>query len=212
MLTSQEKLNALIDHYSNGNKAQFAKLLGVKPQTINSWLLRGTFDEKLIYSKCEYISSSWLLTGEGDMLISEDKPVKSYTEGRPYYDVDFIGGFDLVMNEQTATPSYLINFPPYNKDGVIWCNITGHSMEPKISHGDVIAIKEVVDWQSYMSYGEVYAIVTKNDMRTVKIVRKGSDDEHLRLVPINAKDYDEQEIERGMIERVFSVLACMKKV
>ena len=85
-------------------------------------------------------------------------------------------------------------------------------MEPKISHGDIIAIKEVVDWQSFMSYGEVYAIVTKNDMRTVKIVRKGSDDEHLRLVPINERDYDEQTIEKGMIERIFSVLACMKKV
>ncbi len=63
-------LQALITHYTGGNKSQFAKLLGVKPQTINTWDTRGTFDLELIYSKCEYISAEWLLTGEGPMLKS----------------------------------------------------------------------------------------------------------------------------------------------
>ena len=44
-------LNALIDYYSGGIKAKFAEKIGVKPQTINTWLLRGSFDTELIYSK-----------------------------------------------------------------------------------------------------------------------------------------------------------------
>lgn len=142
----------------------------------------------------------------------KDKPKISYTKGRPYYDVDFIGGFDLVLNDQTTTPQYNIDFHPYNKEGVLWCNITGHSMEPKISNGDIIAIREVQDWMSFINYGEIYAIVTTNEMRTVKIVRKGMDENHYRLIPINTEEYDEQQIKKTQIMRIFSVLGCVKKM
>ena len=140
------------------------------------------------------------------------KPRINYTKGRPYYNVDFIGGFDMVFNDQTINPEYYIDFAPYNKDGVMWCNITGHSMEPQISNGDIIAIKEVQDWFDYLSMGEIYAIVTTNNLRTVKIVRKGSTDDKFRFIPINTKDFDEQEVSKRMILRVFELLACIKKL
>lgn len=63
-------VEALIAHYTDGNKAQFAKMLGVSPQTVSAWITRSTFDSELIYAKCRYVSSSWLLTGEGEMLKS----------------------------------------------------------------------------------------------------------------------------------------------
>lgn len=61
-------VNALIGHFTDGNKAQFAKMLGVSPQTISAWLARNTFDSELIYTKCRYLNADWLLTGEGEML------------------------------------------------------------------------------------------------------------------------------------------------
>lgn len=61
-------LETLIKHYCNGNKAQFAGILGIKPQTINSWLVRDTFDAELIFAKCLYVSGDWLLSGKGEML------------------------------------------------------------------------------------------------------------------------------------------------
>jgi len=63
-------LEVLVDHFTGGNKAQFANILGVKPQTINTWLSRNTFDAELIYSKCDDISGDWLLSGFGPMLKS----------------------------------------------------------------------------------------------------------------------------------------------
>lgn len=60
-------VNALIGHFTDGNKAQFAKMLGVSPQTISAWLARNTFDSELIYTKCRYLNADWLLTGEGEM-------------------------------------------------------------------------------------------------------------------------------------------------
>ena len=167
---------------------------------------------------------NWLIDGEGEMLndttnnniqikvIQEDKPRISYTGGRPYYNVDFIGGFDLVFNDQTVVPEYNIDFAPYNQDGVVWCNITGNSMQPKISHGDIIAIKEVVGWQDYLSMGEIYAVVTANHLRTVKIIRQGKSEGTLRFIPINTAEFDEQEVPIKMIIRVFEVLGCMKRL
>lgn len=62
-------IEGLVNHYTDGNKTKFAGLLGIKPQTINSWILRNTFDAELIYSKCLKVSAEWLLSGgEGDML------------------------------------------------------------------------------------------------------------------------------------------------
>ena len=64
-------LQSLIDYYSDGVKSRFASKLNIKPQTINSWLKRDTFDPELIYSSCENISAAWLLSGDGDMLVSD---------------------------------------------------------------------------------------------------------------------------------------------
>jgi len=167
---------------------------------------------------------NWLLDGEGEMLNDttnsntqikvtyEDRPRISHASGRPYYNVDFIGGFDLVLNDQTIVPEYNIDFAPYNQDGVVWCNITGNSMQPKISHGDIIAIKEVVGWQDYLSMGEIYAVVTANHLRTVKIIRQGKSEGTLRFIPINTAEFDEQEVPIKMITRVFEVLGCMKRL
>lgn len=72
-------LEQMISHYSDGNKARFARILGIKPQTITTWLKRNSFDTELIYAKCEGISAAWLLSGEGDMISSDTKEQVSPT-------------------------------------------------------------------------------------------------------------------------------------
>jgi len=61
-------LLALVNHYSDGNKAQFAAKLGVTPQTISTWISRNTFDIDKIFAYCEGVSAEWLLTGKGELL------------------------------------------------------------------------------------------------------------------------------------------------
>ena len=76
-MNKKERLETLINYYTDGNKSKFSALLGVKPQTINTWLTRDTFDADLIYAKCEFLSGDWLLSGEGEMLkvsTPSDKP------------------------------------------------------------------------------------------------------------------------------------------
>lgn len=67
------RLQRLIEYYCGGNKAEFAKKIGVTPQCLYTWSSRGTLDYDIIFAKCEGLSAKWLLTGEGDMLEFEKK-------------------------------------------------------------------------------------------------------------------------------------------
>jgi hypothetical protein len=155
------------------------------------------------------LSPSWLVSGEGPMLRDDDQPAKvSYdpSVGKPYFDVDFIGGFSEIFNDQTTLPACNVLVPGFEKASV-WCNVTGHSMEPKINHGDIIALREcsINDIQ----YGEIYAVVL-DTIRTIKILRRGSSSDVLRYVPIN-QDFDEQEFPISRIIRVFEVLGSIAR-
>lgn len=155
------------------------------------------------------ISPEWLLTGQGDMLKEEPSLSVSMNpqEGTPYYDVDFLGGFDLQENSQAMVPALNIvaNICPRAE---MWCNITGHSMEPTISHGDIIALHKcsVEDIQ----YGEVYAVVL-DTFRTVKILRKSSTPGMLKFVPVNKEEFDEQEFSISRILQVYEVVGSIRR-
>ena len=155
-------------------------------------------------------SADWLLTGVGSMLKSNEVPAKVSFDpsvGTPYYDVDFIGGFNEIFNNQTTIPACNVLVPGFEKASV-WCNVTGHSMEPKINHGDIIALHEcsINDIQ----YGEIYAVVL-DTIRTIKILRRGSTPDKLLYAPINKPDYEEQEFDISRIIKVFEVIGSISK-
>lgn len=132
-------------------------------------------------------------------------------KGSPYYNVDFIGGFDLVLNDQTINPEYYINFKPYNSPGVMWCNVSGKSMEPEINNGDLIAIKEASIPIEHLPYGEIYGIVT-NDYRTIKRISKSSKEGFVKLIPTNqSPEFVSQDIPISIIQKVFLVIGSVKR-
>lgn len=156
-------------------------------------------------------SEEWLLTGRGAIL-KQDNVVNAPTisnvpsVGTPYYDVDFIGGFNEISNDQTTIPATNIVVRGFEKAD-LWCNVTGHSMEPKINHGDIIALHQCT--LSDIQYGEIYAVVL-DTIRTIKILRKSPDPTKLRFIPINT-DFDEQEFDKSRIVNVFEVIGGISK-
>lgn len=215
MNNNGERIAKIIQQFCE-SKADFARKVGEKPQTVSNWVARDNGNNVLnkIVEAFPQINKDWLMTGHGDMLISGNKitvPQISYTKGVPYYNVDFIGGFDIVLNDQTINPEYLIDFRKYN-EATCWCNVTGHSMEPEITHGDIIALKKIED-KSFLPLGEVYAIVTTNGMRTIKRLGPSNDPKCYTLVPTNkSPEYGIQELPKDMIEHIFQVLGCMKRL
>ena len=215
MNNNGERIAKIIQQFCE-SKADFARKVGEKPQTVSNWVARDNGNNVLnkIVEAFPQINKDWLMTGHGDMLISGNKvavPQISYTKGVPYYNVDFIGGFDIVLNDQTINPEYLIDFQKYN-EATCWCNVSGHSMEPEINNGDIIALKKIEDF-SFLPLGEVYAIVTTNGMRTIKRLGPSRNPECYTLVPTNkSPEYGIQELPKDMIEHIFQVLGCMKRL
>ncbi len=157
------------------------------------------------------LNRDWLLYGEGEMLTESVGPRINYNNGVPYYDVDFMAGFDLILNDSSVNPEYLIDFRKYN-EATCWCNVSGHSMEPEINHGDIVALKAIAD-PSFLPYGEVYAIVTTNDMRTIKRLAPSQNPDNYLLVPTNkSPEYGVQELPKRFILKIFKVLGCMKRL
>lgn len=160
------------------------------------------------------VRKGWLVEGEEpkyrlpDEVLETIPARRSYDVrvGVPYYNVDFTMGYDLLTNDQTTKPDYMIDWEPYNKCDY-WCNARGDSMSPTISNGDVIAIKKVPNPKDCLISGEIYAIVTTNDLRTIKRVVDNGDT--ITLVPDN-KDYPEQTISKEMILKVYKVMGSMK--
>ena len=72
-------LECLINHYTDGNKAAFARMLTITPQVLSQWLARSSFDNELLFQKCPGVSASWLLTGEGEMFEAQPTPSISQT-------------------------------------------------------------------------------------------------------------------------------------
>lgn len=167
----------------------------------------GAFNKIIDY--CRDINPTWLLTGNGKMLNDTDEQgifSNDPSVGVPYYDVDFAAGFGDMMNDQTILPTNNIVFAPF-RDATCWCNVTGHSMEPRINHGDIIALKECT--VNDIQYGEIYAVVL-DTFRTIKILRKSSDPDKFLFVPIN-KEFDEQEFDKSRILKIYGVMGAISK-
>ena len=196
-----ERIKSVMNE-ANERANAFAARLNYNPSNL-SGILNGKrpVPASLIDAICNTykVDKQWLLTGE-----EQTQPTETQS-GVPYYNVDFTLGFDLMENEQTTIPESYIDFPQYNKC-TCWVNAHGDSMAPTISSGDMVALKRLDDFR-YLISGEIYAIVTKNGLRTIKRVNdKGTD---ILLIPDN-KEYEEQFIPKEELLQVFIVKGCMK--
>lgn len=217
--TIVDRLRAYIREHGE-TKNSFALRVGINPSNFNRKMKEEGEEGKLSFSNKDFklildatgLSPEWLKTGEGEKM--SDKGVlqasKKANVPKPFYDVDFALGFATMYNDTPNVPNKYVSVPGYEKAD-FWCRTSGDSMQPVINGGDMIALKEVLDWQDFLPLNEVYAIITTNDLRTVKVVRKGSDDIHLTLHAYN-EAYEDQEISKETISKVFKVIGCIKAI
>ena len=222
MNTVGERIFEVKNHFfgaDRGSNKKFADAIGVNQNVVSNWFSRkdgiGNSVIEKILEAFPSVDKGWLVGGNGEMLNNkaenEKNPVKSYSSGVPYYNVDFIGGFDLILNDQTINPEYYIDFKQYNSADC-WCNVTGHSMEPEINQGDIIALKELHDWRTYIPSGEIYGLVT-TEHRTIKKVCPSPKEGYLRLIPTNkSPEYVPQDVPISIVIKVYKVLGCMKRL
>ena len=206
-------LEAILGYYTNGNKAKFASILGVSPQTISAWVARNTFDSELIYTQCSDISADWLLTGKGEMLKNNDNtPLSSPTSSKieatndheaiPFAEAARNGLSPIPLVTQTAAAGFgNANFSIEERDVkeyyVIpkfkYCKVdfmievSGLSMYPHFNSGDVIACSILRNTQ-FIQWNKCHVIATREQGILVKRLMPGDDMQHLRAVSDN-KEY-----------------------
>lgn len=212
METELRKIISDIKYRKGLNQAEIAKELGVKPTYLSDMInervpFNETFRQKL------YEVYSDLITNENSMLKGDGKPeiIKEEKGKIPYYDVDFAGGWSTEELFTNAMPTYYISAPEFAKSEFA-CNLRGNSISNRIKSGAIIGLKEIFDWEIYFPTNELYAVITKNDLRTVKIVKWGKDKKYLELIPdplpeFNNPPYETETIPVDFVSKMFQVVA-----
>lgn len=108
----------------------------------------------------------------------------------PYYDVDFAGGWSSEELFAQHKPSFFITIPDF-KRAELACNLIGNSISQRIKSGSIIGLRKVNDWQTYFPTNEVYAVVMRNNLRTVKLARRAKEKGFIELVPAPLPEYND---------------------
>lgn len=74
-MASRSQLDQLVTSFASGNKAEFARMIGITKQSLNSWYNNEYLDIGKVLTAFPMVSSDWLLTGEGEMLTEKRPPV-----------------------------------------------------------------------------------------------------------------------------------------
>ena len=221
-------LEGLISHYTNGNKAQFAKLLGVSAQTISAWIARNTFDAELIYTKCRYVNSSWLLTGEGSMLqpsqqaeptlpkhrieIAHQVPEGS-NEGIPLIPLDAIAGFPADNGggvRMEDCERYVI--PEFeNKGADFLIRVSGDSMVPLYYSGDLLACHKITDIR-FFQWGTVYVFETSQGIIVKRVQESDKHDDCILCVSENDSVHKPFLLPRDDIRSLSTIIGLVRLV
>ena len=185
----------IIDTIEEKTGKSVCKELGIRPQYLSdlrsgkSKNPNSDFVLKLI--EAFNLNSNWLLTGEGEMFITdvaESAPLQiippegEEAAGIPFYDIDVMAHIAESLDLKEETPAGVLSIPGF-KDCIACFPVYGSSMEPKISNGDVIAVSQAVTCDQIL-WGEIYLVIT-DAWRVVKTVHPGKTEEYIILRSIN---------------------------
>ena len=225
-------LEGLIRHYTKGNKAQFAKLLGVSAQTISAWIARNTFDAELIYAKCRYVDSSWLLTGEGTMLSPSSAASNSRTssksspsiptarhaphgssEGIPLIPLDAVAGFPAESGGGVRLEDcerYVI--PEFeNKGANFLIRVSGDSMVPLYYSGDLLACRKITDIR-FFQWGTVYVLETSQGVLVKRVLESVDHSDSILCVSENSSVHHPFLLPRDDIRSLSTIVGLVRLV
>lgn len=218
-MDKKERLQMLIEHYANGKKSQFANMLGVKAQTINTWISRDTFDTELIFSCCEGVNAEWLITGKGEMLkekeIKQNANVELHVatktenpnEGIPLIPIHAMAGAFTGEAQvlECDCERYVV---PAFKGADFLIPVKGVSMHPRFSSGDIVACKRLNMNNIFFQWNKVYVLDTDQGA-LIKRLKPGSDKDHVLVVSDNAS-FDPFELDVHNIYNVALVIGVIR--
>lgn len=189
-------------------KAAFAEFLGISTQNLSAWYKRNTFDENKIVNAIPELKTSWLLTGEGDMLRGETTSADKMEDDIslvPLLPIAAQGGSlnDFVVSVKENDCERVVS-PIRGADFAM--PVAGDSMAPEYPAGSQIFIKKINE-RAFIDWGKVYVLDTCNGS-VIKRVFPSDDTGKVKCVSINP-EYPPFEVSYEDIYGMYRVLLCM---
>lgn len=177
MKNNGERIAQIISKFCE-SKADFARKVGEKPQTVSNWVARDNGMNVLnkIMEVFPEINKDWLMTGHGDMLNSFTPNISTNDNEprmRPRIPYDAAAGtltdtIEGVTKYQCEQLPVISAFPKYD----FTIRITGDSMEPDYHSGDEVACLRV-DEKRYLQWGRVHVLDTTQGVVVKRIYDDG---------------------------------------
>ncbi|WEK19769.1 MAG: S24 family peptidase [Candidatus Pedobacter colombiensis] len=158
-----------------------------------------------------HINPEWIRTGKGEVFVETQAAevglvVEPEEKGVPFFNVNLSEisfGTYGVLGE---APEYYVNFRPFN-DCDAYLPIYGDSMYPKYASGEIIAIREITNF-NVLQWGEAYLVVADeraNHMTTVKLIFEHPDQKKIILRSSNPNFKGDTVIDRASIQKMFLI-------
>ena len=210
----KQRLTEYLAYLGIGQKA-FADSVGLSAGFVNS--IRVSIQPKTlekISGVYPELNTSWLLTGEGNMLRENTVDVhnnveKETTSKVPLFPLDAIGGSlnDFVMSVNKYDCEFTVK-PIEGAEFAI--TVSGDSMAPEYPNGSRIYIKRIKE-SAFIDWGRVYVLDTCNGVVVKRLVPSEQDTKKfVRCLSINPDPiYAPYEVAWSDIYGVYRVMLCM---
>ena len=195
------------------SKREFYKKTGISRGTLES--STGITEETLakFIATFKELSLEWILTGEGPMLRSDLPAAHPATEpgaGIPLIPIEAVAGLptdDPVGTRFIDCAHYIIpDFANLNVEYMI--RVSGSSMYPKYSNGDILACRRVHD-VLFFQWGKIY-VIDSSQGALVKRVFQDEDPDRILLVSDNREHYPPFSIPKSDIRSLSIVVGVIR--
>lgn len=211
---------------------QFIEYKGISKNKfyIESGISNGVLDKKSglsmdtvekFYSTFPEINPEWLLTGKGNMLKEkemtrvylhdniedEDKPIDNIIPLIPIGAMAGSGTGEMQIAKRDIIDGYVI--PEFTQRGVEYIiRVSGSSMYPKYSSGDLLGCKTVTDL-SFFQWGKIYVLDTDQGPMVKRLFPVPNNDDLLECRSDN-KEYPPFPISKSSIYKVAIVIGVLR--
>ncbi len=213
-----DRIQYLIDNQYSSNKKKFADSIGYSPQVVSNIVAgrrtKPSYDVlNAIISTNVYINSEWLLTGKGEMMKESCTSSIDKMEGRgiPLIPIEAMAGYgqgDSQVMQYDISSGY--NIPELEGKGVKYLiRVSGSSMYPKYSNGDLLACKPLKDL-SFFQWGKPYVLDTEQGAIVKRLFPCDEDIECLECHSDNKTHYPPFKIPKTSVRAVAIVVGVIR--
>lgn len=212
--TVKERIKEFIK-YKNISIRSFERTCGLSNGYINS-IEQTIMPNKMKIINLQYpdLNTSWLLTGEGEMLKDSQRNAavsKKPTGSLPLIPIEAVAGFPgddetgvkLVDCEQYHVPEFVA------KGAQFLIRVSGSSMYPKYSNGDILACRKI-DSVTFFQWGKVYVLDTNQGALVKRLFEDEENQNNVVCHSDNHENYPNFKIPKSEIRSLSIVLGVIR--